>query len=122
MRPMLAISLFAFAAFAQRPTVVLPATPVGKLVQGQITANGKTVTVNVYSGPKCWRLVHNTTKVLSLNESSGVTRTIDTLWVSSPTDPAQPGAVTSAVGQAQALAEIATLGLKYAPAKTAPTQ
>ncbi len=45
-----------------------------------ITFKGESVVVNESPGTKCWRLVHDGKKVISLFETMGITRTRNTLF------------------------------------------
>ena len=65
-----------------------------------------TVTINSSSKRKSWRLVYANGVVKQLFESSGVTKTINSLYESTPTDGASD-AVTSVVGNQQCIAFIA---------------
>ena len=84
------------------------------------------ITINSAGPENCWRFVYNTTTkvVKQVFLSSGITKTKDGLWagaIVAAEDPSigQPaGTVSVSTGYAQAIAQIATMGMTYVPSST----
>jgi hypothetical protein len=80
-----------------------------------LVSQKENVSINISPVVKCWRMVYNSSKVvIHLWEGIGVTRTLDNIFISDPTD-GTVGSISSAAGKAQCMDFIAAQGLSYTP-------
>lgn len=66
----------------------------------QSTVSSSTLTVSLSPAGKSWRMIYSGNTVIALFESTGITRTINSLYVSSPVGTAA-GQVTDAAAKQQ---------------------